>query len=146
MEHDRLPSGVLIDVFPSRTVDAHFSAPANRSPMTHRLPFRPLQFEEFRPYQSLFVQKEIHIKRNELKTARVNDKDEEADRYYLPLLEVSMDVKVVGTTSRTVLTQSFTNLSSLTIPAATYCFPLYDGSIVVGFRCWIGEDRLLEAW
>jgi hypothetical protein len=73
-----------------------------------------------------------------------SESDDKTDRYYLPLLEVSMDVKVIGTTSRTTLTQTFTNLSSVTIPTATYCFPLYDDSIVVAFRAWIGEHTLLE--
>jgi hypothetical protein len=74
-----------------------------------------------------------------------DEKDSERDDcHYLPLLEVSMNVEVVATTSRTILSQSFSNLSNMMITESTYCFPLYDGSIVVGFRCWIGEDRLLE--
>jgi Mg-chelatase subunit ChlD len=65
-------------------------------------------------------------------------------RLYLPLLEVSLDVKVVATTARTRLTQTFTNHSTSLISEATYCFPLYDGSVVHEFRCWIGNDKFLQ--
>lgn len=65
-------------------------------------------------------------------------------RLYLPLLEVSLDVEVVATTARTRLTQNFTNQSPSLIPEAKYCFPLYDGSAVHEFRCWIGNDKLLQ--
>jgi hypothetical protein len=66
------------------------------------------------------------------------------DRRYLPLLEVSIDVAVISTTSRTFLTQKFWNPSNVPIDKATYCFPLYNGSIVVAFRCWIGDNKLLK--
>ncbi|ERF76411.1 hypothetical protein EPUS_06969 [Endocarpon pusillum Z07020] len=61
----------------------------------------------------------------------------------LPLLEVSLDVKVSAAISRTLLTQSFMNYSNIPIKQANYSFPLYDGSIVVAFRCYIGEDTVL---
>jgi hypothetical protein len=60
--------------------------------------------------------------------------------YNLPLLDVSADVNVVATTSRTVLTQVFLNNSKKSISEATYSFPLYDGSTVVSFRCRIGNN------
>src|SRR5580700_6590527 len=66
------------------------------------------------------------------------------DRRYLPLLDVSLDVNVIATISRTSLKQTFSNLSNIAIKEAIYCFPLYDGSTVVSFRCWIGNGKLLE--
>ena len=63
---------------------------------------------------------------------------------YLPLLEVSVKVDVVATTSRTKLTQAFSNHSARRIREVKYCFPLYDGSAVVSFRCDIGTDKVLE--
>jgi Mg-chelatase subunit ChlD len=142
MEYERLPSGVFftianpqVDVQPfvvnqqyDRASDdfvrPNFASVAdsiNRSSGTN-LPLR--QRREFRIAQ--------HV---------VDTKD---DRRYLPLLEVSLDIKVVATVSRTALKQTFSNHSDITIKEATYCFPLYDGSAVVEFRAWIGQDRLLE--
>ena len=70
--------------------------------------------------------------------------EDDADRRYLPLLEVSVDVKVIATASQTQLKQTFTNISNTEIKRPTHCFPLYDGSVVTGFRCRIGNDRFLE--
>jgi hypothetical protein len=42
------------------------------------------------------------------------------------------------------VTQQFSNASSSTTQNARYVFPIYDGSVVTSFRCWIGNDRLLE--
>lgn len=68
----------------------------------------------------------------------------EGHKRYLPLLEVSQDVKVIATTSRTLLAQTFVNYSSFSIQEATYCFPLYDGSVIISFRCWLDGKKLLE--
>jgi hypothetical protein len=65
-------------------------------------------------------------------------------RHNLPLLEVSADVDVVATTSCTLLTQVFSNHTDAVIPEATYLFPLYDGSTVVSFRCWVGMETVIE--
>ena len=62
----------------------------------------------------------------------------------LPLLSVSIDVDVNSTISRTTLTQTFSNISNICIKEATYTFPLYDGAAVVSFRCFVGDDRVLE--
>jgi hypothetical protein len=42
------------------------------------------------------------------------------------------------------VTQQFSNASSSATQNARYVFPIYDGSVVTSFRCWIGNDRLLE--
>ncbi|KAI9676508.1 MAG: hypothetical protein M1817_000666 [Caeruleum heppii] len=63
---------------------------------------------------------------------------------YLPLLEVDIRVNVEATISRTTVTQTFSNHCPSTINEAKYCFPLYDGSSVISFRCWVGRDKLLE--
>lgn len=62
----------------------------------------------------------------------------------LPLLGVSIEVDITGKVSSTTVTQSFTNARPSTAQDATYLFPVYDGSVVTSFRCWIGNDRLLE--
>lgn len=62
----------------------------------------------------------------------------------LPLLDVTADINVVGTNSRTTLTQVFSNCSDKAIRDATYVFPLYDGSTIVSFKCWTGEGFLVE--
>jgi Vault protein inter-alpha-trypsin domain/von Willebrand factor type A domain len=59
---------------------------------------------------------------------------------WLPQVAVSAHTTILSTTSRTVLTQTFSNPSSAdAIPEATYTFPLYDGVGVVGFNCRIGK-------
>jgi uncharacterized protein YegL len=62
----------------------------------------------------------------------------------LPLLDVDIDVEVESNIARTKVTQTFTNPSNYSIERANYSFPLYDGSAVIAFKCYIGEDKLLE--
>ena len=62
----------------------------------------------------------------------------------LPLLDVSVDVDVLSTISRTSLTQTFANFSNIMITEANYSFPLYDGAAVISIRCTIGDDKMLE--
>ncbi|GIJ92537.1 hypothetical protein Asppvi_001815 [Aspergillus pseudoviridinutans] len=62
----------------------------------------------------------------------------------LPLLSVSADVDVHGRLCTTKVTQQFSNASSSTSQNVKYVFPIYDGSVVTSFRCWIGHDKLLE--
>jgi len=63
----------------------------------------------------------------------------------LPLLQVSLDVNVVNTTSRTILTHRFSNDNDEAITEATYSFPLYNGSTVVSFTCWIGGVTIVSS-
>ena len=62
----------------------------------------------------------------------------------LPLLDVDIDVEAESNIAKTKVIQTFTNPSYCTIKRANYSFPLYDGSVVVAFKCHIGVDRLLE--
>lgn len=62
----------------------------------------------------------------------------------LPLLSVSADVDIHGRLCTTTVTQQFSNASSSVSQNAKYVFPIYDGSVVTSFRCWIGNERLLE--
>jgi Vault protein inter-alpha-trypsin domain len=62
----------------------------------------------------------------------------------LPILDVNIDVDIKSTIAKTLVTQTFTNLSGYTIKGANYSFPLYDESAVIEFRCHIGEDTVLE--
>lgn len=62
---------------------------------------------------------------------------------YLPLLDSSAHSTILSTTSRTVLTQTFTNPSATDrIKQCIYTFPLYDGVSVVSFTCRIGKKVL----
>ena len=62
----------------------------------------------------------------------------------MPLLSVSADVDVHGRLCTTKITQQFSNTSSSSAENAKYIFPVYDGSVVTSFRCWVGNDKLLE--
>jgi hypothetical protein len=62
----------------------------------------------------------------------------------LPLLDVNIDVDIQSTLAKTLVTQSFTNLSSSSIKEANYSFPLYDGATIIAFRCHIGDERVLD--
>ena len=66
-------------------------------------------------------------------------------RKYLPRVSLSVHAQIIGTTSRTVLTQTFVNPSQdKAIPELRYTFPLYDGVSVVGFVCTINKDRVIR--
>ncbi|OQE69855.1 hypothetical protein PENNAL_c0127G05275 [Penicillium nalgiovense] len=62
----------------------------------------------------------------------------------LPLLSVSIDVDLNGRLSTTKVTQKFTNATASAAQNARYLFPIYNGSVVTSFKCWIGPDKLLE--
>ncbi|GKT79713.1 von Willebrand domain-containing protein [Colletotrichum tofieldiae] len=66
-------------------------------------------------------------------------------RKYLPPLSQSVHARIIASTSRTTLTQTFVNPSSDTaIPELRYNFPLYDGVSVVAFTCTINNDRVIR--
>ncbi|KAK1780616.1 von Willebrand factor type A domain-containing protein [Copromyces sp. CBS 386.78] len=66
-------------------------------------------------------------------------------RRYLPHLELSVYTHIVGSSSRTTLTQTYVNPSvEKSIPELRYTFPLYDGVSVVGFVCTINGDRVIR--
>ncbi|KAK1574623.1 vault protein inter-alpha-trypsin [Colletotrichum navitas] len=66
-------------------------------------------------------------------------------RRYLPPLSQSLHARIIASTSRTTLTQSFANPSSTaSIPELRYNFPLYDGVSVVAFTCTINKDRVIR--
>ncbi|KAK2055293.1 vault protein inter-alpha-trypsin [Colletotrichum caudatum] len=66
-------------------------------------------------------------------------------RRYLPPLSQSVHARIIASTSRTTLTQTFVNPSSTaTIPELRYNFPLYDGVSVVAFTCTINKDRVIR--
>ena len=65
-------------------------------------------------------------------------------RTYLPQLSLAVNAKIVSSTSRTVLTQTFVNPTAEPIPELRYTFPLYDGVSVVGFVCTINGDRVIR--
>ncbi|KAL2024242.1 hypothetical protein VTK56DRAFT_9398 [Thermocarpiscus australiensis] len=68
----------------------------------------------------------------------------EPARQYLPQLSLSARTKIVSSTSRTTLTQTFVNPKSEAIPELRYTFPLYEGVSVVGFVCTINDDRVIR--
>ncbi|EPE30314.1 vWA-like protein [Glarea lozoyensis ATCC 20868] len=64
------------------------------------------------------------------------------ERRYLPLLSSSFHSTILSNTSRTVLTQKFTNSSTDNIKECIYNFPLYDGVSVVKFTAKVGNTIL----
>jgi Mg-chelatase subunit ChlD len=136
MEHERLPSGVFFNL---RQQDIHIE------PSIHRQSLRDPRSGPFVPNLLPSVESESPglQEHREFRLASPSIAKDD-DRRYLPLLEVSVDVNVVASISRTRLTQTFSNHSNITIKEATYCFPLYDGSAVIAFLCWIGNNKLLE--
>ncbi|KAG0221970.1 hypothetical protein BGW42_007046, partial [Actinomortierella wolfii] len=67
----------------------------------------------------------------------------EANRLYLPLVDVKAHATILASNSRTKLTQTFVNSSSAKIREARYAFPLYDGVSVVAFTCRIGDRTIV---
>lgn len=66
-----------------------------------------------------------------------------SDKHYLPLVDSQVHSTILSTTSRTFLTQTFTNPSATkAIKECVYVFPLYDGVSVVSFKCFIGDKVL----
>ena len=63
---------------------------------------------------------------------------------YLPQVALQVHATLLSTTSRTTVTQTFTNPAPEAIKEVTYRFPLYDGVAVVAFQCRVG-DRLLRS-
>lgn len=59
----------------------------------------------------------------------------------LPLLKVGVEAIVDGNLARTTLLQRFGNTSKQVVEDARYTFPLYDGAVVVAFRCTIGDQK-----
>jgi len=63
---------------------------------------------------------------------------------WLPQVSLSSLTKLHHTASRTRLSQTFVNPSSVSpIPSAKYTFPLYESCAIVAFRCYVGS-RLIE--
>lgn len=62
----------------------------------------------------------------------------------LPLHSVSISMQVDCNIAKTKVVQTFTNHGDVSIPEASYSFPLYDGATVIGFRCEVGVDKVLE--
>ncbi|KAK3362484.1 von Willebrand domain-containing protein [Lasiosphaeria hispida] len=75
----------------------------------------------------------------------IHQPDDMALRKYLPQVSLSVHAHIISSTSRTTLTQTFTNPSSgKAITELRYAFPLYDGVSVVGFVCTINGDRVIR--
>ncbi|KAL7938425.1 VIT domain-containing protein [Trichoderma chlorosporum] len=56
---------------------------------------------------------------------------------FLPVVSLDVHTSIVASTSRTILTQTFSTGQSL--QNVKYIFPLYDGVSVVGFECTFGS-------
>ncbi|PWY89854.1 hypothetical protein BO70DRAFT_426290 [Aspergillus heteromorphus CBS 117.55] len=63
---------------------------------------------------------------------------------YLPQVALQVHATILSTTSRTTLTQIFTNRTSEAISEVAYRFPLYEGVSIVRFQCRVG-DRILRS-
>ncbi|GMK57424.1 hypothetical protein CspeluHIS016_0402580 [Cutaneotrichosporon spelunceum] len=64
-------------------------------------------------------------------------------RHYIHCVDTTAHTTIIGTSSRTVLKQTFENTGPSNIDELRYLFPLYDGVSVVAFRCTVG-DRVIE--
>ncbi|KAF6788483.1 von willebrand domain containing protein [Colletotrichum sojae] len=68
-------------------------------------------------------------------------------RIYLPTVSQAVHALIVGNTSRTTLTQTFSNPSDQNaIPELRFTFPLYAGVSVVDFTCTINNDRVIRGF
>ncbi|KAK0753718.1 von Willebrand factor type A domain-containing protein [Schizothecium vesticola] len=66
-------------------------------------------------------------------------------RRYLPQVSVNVHSHIIGSTSRTALSQNFVNPDKNSpIPELRYTFPLYDGVSVVSFVCTINRTRVIK--
>lgn len=65
-------------------------------------------------------------------------------RYYqLPLVKCEAESVVQANFTRTILKQSFTNVSAQDVPECIYQFPLYDGATLVDFECRV-DNRVIK--
>lgn len=62
--------------------------------------------------------------------------------HYLPQISLKAHATILSSTSRTTLTQKFTNSSDHLLEEVSYKFPFYDGVSVVGFECRVGTRYL----
>lgn len=66
-------------------------------------------------------------------------------RRYLPQVSLNVHSHIIGSTSRTALSQNFVNPDKDNpIPELRYTFPLYDGVSVVSFVCTINQTRVIK--
>lgn len=66
-------------------------------------------------------------------------------RRYLPQVALNVHSHIIGSTSRTALSQNFVNPDKDSpIPELRYTFPLYDGVSVVSFVCTINRTRAIK--
>jgi hypothetical protein len=66
-------------------------------------------------------------------------------RRYLPQVSINVHSHIIGSTSRTTLSQNFVNPDKNSpIPELRYTFPLYDGVSVVSFVCTINRTRVIK--
>ncbi|KAI2405436.1 hypothetical protein LOZ41_006703 [Ophidiomyces ophidiicola] len=59
----------------------------------------------------------------------------DVQKVHLPQVDLKIHATLLGTTSRTVLSQTFENSEPTVIENAAYTFPLFDGVSVVSFQC-----------
>ncbi|KFX96781.1 hypothetical protein V490_03143 [Pseudogymnoascus sp. VKM F-3557] len=123
-EFNRLPSGLFFTVARAEHMEPRRHIPDNDVKQKELIDHEEINYDDF-----------VVPKYNSTKTGK---------EIYLPLLEVSIEVDVVGTVAWSKLTQTFTNRSKQPIKEATYCMPLYDKSTVTAFVCTIGSDKILK--
>lgn len=56
---------------------------------------------------------------------------------YLPYADIKIHTSVLGTASRTRVTQTYYNGKSTTITNLNYTFPVFDGACIVSFNCYM---------
>jgi hypothetical protein len=98
---------------------------------------------QFKPYPGYFVPAPRHGQPELCGLYYTIRHGGQLKKHYLPQVAVEVHASILSSTSRTVLTQTFTNpAEDRGIREVRYAFPLYDGVSVVGFTCRIG-DRVI---
>ncbi|WOO79134.1 von Willebrand factor A domain-containing protein 5A [Vanrija pseudolonga] len=64
---------------------------------------------------------------------KITEPYERYEKKYLPIVGIKSHTRILATTSRTTLTQTFQNTNDKALKEVQYTFPLYDGVTVVGF-------------
>lgn len=131
----RLPSGIYFNLRTESTAkEEHYLPEYPIFPVTHH----PAEF------------KRLHVSAKHSGGATVGENQTRSvpqtpqSQLCLPLLSVSISMQVDCNIAKTKVVQIFTNHGNFSIPEASYSFPLYDGATVIGFRCEVGDEKVLE--
>lgn len=69
----------------------------------------------------------------------------ESSRTLLPPTSISIEGRIIHDTASITVSQAFWNNADISIPKASYVFPLPSGCTVTSFSCRVGKDKVLRA-